>query len=143
LPKAYKSFCRKDAKIAKKMDENEISNQIIGAAIEVHRHLGPGMLETIYRDCLAHELHSRGLQTEKEVVFPVRYKDLELAGGYRADLVVQKLVIVELKAVESLVPIFTAQLLSYLKMSRLRLGLLVNFNTLQLKDGIKRVVNNL
>jgi GxxExxY protein len=125
------------------MDENEISNQIIGAAIEVHRHLGPGMLEAIYRDCLVHELRSRGLHTEKEVVFPVRYKDLELTGGYRADLVVQKLVIVELKAAESLAPIFTAQLLSYLKMSGLKLGLLINFNTLQLKDGIKRVVNNL
>ncbi len=68
------------------MDENEVSNQVIGAAIEVHRHLGPGMLEMIYRDCLAHELRSRGLRAEKEVMFPVRYKDLELVGGYRADL---------------------------------------------------------
>jgi GxxExxY protein len=125
------------------MDENEISNQVIGAAIEVHRHLGPGMLEAIYQDCLAHELCARGLNAEKEVVFPVQYKDLELAGGYRADLMVQKLVIVELKAVETLAPIHTAQLLSYLKMSGLRLGMLINFNTLQLKDGIKRVVNNL
>ncbi len=125
------------------MDENELSNQVIGAAIEVHRHLGPGMLEAIYRDCLVHELHSRGIGAEKEVVLPVRYKDLELLSGYRADLVIQKLVIVELKAVESLAPIFTAQLLSYLRMSGLRLGLLINFNTIQLKDGIKRVVNNL
>jgi len=125
------------------MDENEVSNQIIGAAIEVHRHLGPGMLEAIYRDCLAHELRSRGLCVEKEVVLPVRYKDLELAGAYRADLLVQKLVMVELKAVESVAPVFTAQLLSYLRMSGLRLGLLINFNTLQLKDGVKRVVNKL
>jgi len=125
------------------MDENELSSHVIGAAIEVHRHLGPGMLEAIYRDCLVHELHSRGFGVEKEVVLPVRYKDLELLSGYRADLVVQKLVIVELKAVESLAPIFTAQLLSYLRMSGLRLGLLINFNTMQLKDGIKRVVNNL
>ena len=125
------------------MDENEISNQVIGAAIEVHRHLGPGMLEAIYRDCLVHELRSRGLHAEKEVVFPVRYKDLELVGGYRADILVHKLIIVELKAVESLAPIYTAQLLSYLRMSGLRLGLLINFNTLQLKDGVKRVVNNL
>jgi GxxExxY protein len=125
------------------MDENELSNQVIGAAIEVHRHLGPGMLEAVYRDCLAHELHTRGLGVEKEVVLPVRYKDLELLSGYRADLVVHKLVIVELKAVESLAPVFTAQLLSYLRMSGLRLGLLINFNTVQLKDGVKRVVNNL
>jgi len=125
------------------MDENEVSNQVIGAAIEVHRHLGPGMLEAIYRDCLAHELCSRGLHAEKEVALPVRYKDLEFVGGYRADLFVQELVIVELKAVESLNPVFTAQLYSYLRMSGLKLGLLINFNTLQLKDGIKRVVNNL
>jgi GxxExxY protein len=105
--------------------------------------LGPGLLEAIYRDCLAHELCSRGLRTEKEVVLPVRYKDLELVGGYRMDLLVQELVIVELKAVESLTPVFTAQVLSYLRMSGLKLGLLINFNTLQLKDGVKRVVNNL
>lgn len=125
------------------MDENEVSNQVIGAAIEVHRHLGPGLLETVYRDCLAHELRQRGLDVEREVVLPVRYKDLEFPGGYRADLVVKRILIVELKAIESLVPVHTAQLLSYLRLSGLRLGLLVNFNVVQLKDGIKRVVNNL
>ncbi len=125
------------------MDENELSNLVIGAAIEVHRHLGPGLLEAVYRECLAHELGSRGLSVEKEVVLPVRYKDLQVVNGYRADLVVQKLIIVELKAVESLAPVYTAQLLSYLRMSRLKLGILINFNSVQLKDGVKRVVNNL
>ena len=125
------------------MDENELSNLVIGSAIEVHRHLGPGLLEAVYRECLAHELHSRGFRVEKEVVLPVRYKDLQVLNGYRADLIVQKLIIVELKAVESLTPIFTAQLLSYLRMSGLKLGILINFNSVQLKDGIRRVVNNL
>ena len=125
------------------MDENELSNLVIGSAIEVHRHLGPGLLEAVYRGCLAHELHSRGFRVEKEVVLPVRYKDLQVLNGYRADLIVQKLIIVELKAVESLTPIFTAQLLSYLRMSGLKLGILINFNSVQLKDGIRRVVNNL
>ena len=125
------------------MDENELSNLVIGSAIEVHRHLGPGLLEAVYRECLAHELHSRGFRVGKEVVLPVRYKDLQVLNGYRADLIVQKLIIVELKAVESLTPIFTAQLLSYLRMSGLKLGILINFNSVQLKDGIRRVVNNL
>ena len=125
------------------MDENEISNQVIGAAIEVHRHLGPGLLESVYRDCLAHELRALGLAVEKELLLPVRYKGLELESGYRADLLVERLVIVELKAVDALVPIFTAQLLSYLRMSSLKLGLLINFNSVQLKAGVRRVVNNL
>jgi GxxExxY protein len=125
------------------MDENEISNKVIGAAIEVHRHLGPGLLESGYRDCLAYELTAAGLGVERESVLPVRYKRLEIAAGYRADLIVDKSLIVELKAVDSLLPIFTAQLLSYLRLSEIKLGLLINFNVPRLGDGIKRVVNNL
>ncbi len=124
------------------MDENSITGEIIGAAIEVHRHLGPGLLESVYRDCLWHELGLRGLAAEKEVAFPVRYKEKEISSGYRVDLLVQRSVIVELKAVETLLPIFTSQLLSYLRMSGLKLGLLINFNVAQLKDGVRRVVNN-
>jgi GxxExxY protein len=124
------------------MDENAITGEIIGAAIEVHRHLGPGLLESVYRDCLRHELGLRGLAVEKEVAFPVRYKKTEISSGYRVDLLVQQSVIVELKAVETLLPIFTSQLLSYLRMSGLKLGLLINFNVTQLKDGVRRVVNN-
>ena len=124
------------------MDENSVTGEIIGAAIEVHRHLGPGLLESVYRDCLWHELGLRRLAVEKEVALPVRYKDTEISSGYRIDLLVQRSVIVELKAVEALLPIFTAQLLSYLRMSGLKLGLLINFNVTQLKDGVRRVVNN-
>jgi GxxExxY protein len=97
----------------------------------------------VYRDCLAHELSDRGVRAEREILLPVRYKNLELEAGYRADLIVEKLVIVELKAVDALVPIFTAQLLSYLRMSGIKLGLLINFNSVHLKDGIRRVVNSL
>ncbi len=125
------------------MDENELSNSVIGAAIEIHKHLGPGLLEAVYRDCLAYELAERGIFAEREVAMPVRYKGAEFAAGYRADLIVGKQVIVELKAVDGLQPIFTAQLLSYLRMSGLKLGLLINFNVAKLADGIKRVVNNL
>jgi len=120
-----------------------LSNVVIGAAIEVHKHLGPGLLEAVYRGCLAHELMERGISVEREVVMPVRYKGIEFSVGYRADLIVEKRIIVELKAVDSLQPIFTAQLLSYLRMSGLKLGLLVNFNVPKLADGIKRLVNNL
>ena len=125
------------------MDENGLSNGIIGAAIEVHRHLGPGLLESVYRDCLAYELRSRRVRVETEVLLPVRYKALELEAGYRADIVVERSVIVELKAVDAIVPVFTAQLLSYLRLSSIKLGLLINFNSVHLKDGIRRVVNNL
>ncbi len=124
------------------MNDNDISGEIIGAAIEVHKHLGPGLLESVYRDCLRHEIGLRGLTVEMEVALPVGYKGIEISSGYRVDLVVQKRVIVELKAVDTLLPVFTAQLLSYLRLSGLKLGLLINFNVTQLKDGVRRVVNN-
>ncbi len=117
---------------------NEITSQIIGAAIEVHKQLGPGLLESAYEACLAYELIDRGLQIEHQKPLPVRYKDVQLDAGYRLDLLVQDIVIVELKAVEKILPIHKAQILSYLKLSGIKVGLLINFNVKLLKNGIKR-----
>ncbi|MFV1998449.1 MAG: GxxExxY protein [Acidiferrobacterales bacterium] len=124
------------------MDLNDITDSIIGAAIDVHKEIGPGLLESIYQKCLAYELELRGLNVETEASIPIQYKDLELKDACRADILVENKVIVELKAVENMHPVYTAQLLSYLKMSSLSLGLLINFNVSQLVKGVKRVVNN-
>ena len=123
--------------------EDILSRDIIAAAIEVHRELGPGLLESSYEECLCHELKTRGITYERQKSLPVSYKDVRLDCGYRLDVVVDNLVIVEIKAVESMLPIHTAQLLTYLKLANFKLGLLINFNTPQLRQGIKRVVNNL
>jgi len=125
------------------MDENEISNKIIQAAIEVHRHLGPGLLESAYEECLCYELSKMGLSFKRQQSLPVEYKGIKLDCGYRLDLVVEEKVIVEVKSVEKLLPIHQAQLLTYLRLSGLKLGLLINFNSALLKDGIKRMVLNL
>ena len=113
---------------------------IIGAAIEVHRHLGPGLLESAYEECLCHELHLRGLSFERQVDLPVPYKGLLLGCGYKMDLVVEHEVVLELKAIESILPVHEAQLLTYLKLSGKHVGLLINFNTPLLTRGIKRIV---
>jgi GxxExxY protein len=120
---------------------NLLSEQIIGAAIEVHKSLGPGLLELAYEACLCHELNLRGISFESQVDLPVSYKGVKLNTGYRMDLVVNKLIIVELKAVERLEAIHEAQLLTYLKLSGYWLGLLINFNVTQLRFGIKRIVS--
>lgn len=120
--------------------ERELTGQIIGAAIEVHRVLGPGLLESAYQNCLAHELSLRHLPFERERALPVEYKDVRLDCGYRLDFWVAEKVIVELKAVETLLPIHEAQLLTYLKLTGCHIGLLVNFNVPVLKEGIKRMV---
>lgn len=125
------------------MEENELATGIIGAAIEVHRQLGPGLLEGVYRDCMVYELKDRGLHVEREVTIPVRYKGLELPAAYRADIVVGERVIVELKSVDVLLPVHAAQLLSYLRISEKKLGILINFNMAQLREGIRRIVNKL
>ena len=125
------------------MRENQVSDKIIGAAIEVHRELGPGLLENTYETCLAHELTLRGIPFERQMAINVNYKGVELDCGFRVDLFVDDLVIVELKAVEILAPIHTAQVLTYLKLTGCKLGLLLNFNTTLLKDGIKRVALDL
>jgi GxxExxY protein len=120
---------------------NLLSEQIIGSAIEVHKALGPGLLESAYESCLCHELKLRGIPFENQVELPVAYKGVKLDTGYRMDLVVNKLIVVELKVVEKLEAIHEAQLLTYLKLSNYWLGLLINFNVVQLRFGIKRLVS--
>jgi GxxExxY protein len=122
--------------------ENQITEAILGAAIEVHRELGPGLLESAYEHCLCHELSLRGLALERQVELPVKYKGVRLDCGYKMDIVVEDLVIVELKAVDQLTPVHEAQLLTYLKLSKRSVGLLINFNVRLLKEGIKRLVHN-
>ena len=126
----------------KKERLNRITEGIIGAAIEVHRDLGPGLLESAYETCLAFELVERGLKVEQQKPLPVVYREVKLDCGYRLDLLVEEAVIVEVKAVDRLAPIHKAQLLSYLRLSGCKVGLLVNFNVKVLKDGIRRVVND-
>lgn len=125
------------------MTENEISEKIIGCAIQVHRELGPGLLESSYEECLYFELFQSGLQVEKQKPLPLVYKEVKLDCGYRIDLIVENKVIVEVKSVEALNDIHLAQVLTYLKLSKCKLGLLMNFNVLLVKDGIKRIVNKL
>jgi len=124
-------------------EEDKFSKEIIGAAIEVHRHLGPGLLESAYEECLCQELAIQGLTFERQKPIAVSYKGVNLDCGYRLDVVVEGLVILELKAVERIEPIHEAQLLTYLKLSDLRLGMLINFNVPILRNGIKRIVNGL
>jgi len=121
---------------------NQITESIIGAAIDVHRGLGPGLLESAYEACLAFELAQRGLKVEQQKPLPVVYKDVRLDCGYRLDLLIEDAVIAEIKAVDRLAPIHKAQLLSYLKLTDCKVGLLLNFNVQVLKQGIRRVVNN-
>ncbi len=122
------------------MNENEIGTVILDAAFQVHKELGPGLLESTYETCLSYEASERGLLIERQLPFPVIYKDVRLDCGYRIDLLADEKVIVEVKAVESLNDIHLAQILTYLKLSGCKLGYLINFNVKQLKDGIKRVV---
>ena len=124
-------------------DINNITDKIISAAIAVHRELGPGLLESAYEACLVYELVQRGLSMEQQKTLPVIYRDVRVDCGYRIDLFVENQVIVELKAVEKLESIHRAQLLSYLKLSGCKVGLLINFNVKILKDGIHRIVNDL
>ncbi|MBI5526078.1 MAG: GxxExxY protein [Deltaproteobacteria bacterium] len=118
----------------------EITNKIIGAAIAVHRELGPGLLESAYEACLAHELRSIGLKVETQKQLPITYKGLSIDNGYRIDILVEGAVVVELKSVARMDPVYEAQLLSYLRLSGCRTGLLINFNSKMLKNGIKRIV---
>ena len=124
------------------MTDKQLTHEIIGAAIEVHRTLGPGLLESAYAECMARELALRGIRFEREKPLPVVYKDVKLEAGYRADFVVDARVIVELKATEALAPIHEAIVLTYLRLSGCKIGLLINFQVQILKDGIKRIVLN-
>ena len=123
--------------------ENDLSNIIIGEAIHVHKSLGPGLLESVYETCLFHRLSKTDLHVVREQPIPVVFEEVKLECGYRADIIVEKKVIIEIKAVEVLNDIHKAQVLTYLRLTNIKLGLLMNFNVLFLKDGIKRIVNNL
>ena len=125
------------------MTENEISQKKVGAAIEVHKQLGPGLLESSYEVCLAYELRQLGLNIQTQVTLPVIYKEVQLNAGYRIDILVENKVIIEIKAVDALADIHTAQILTYLRLKDLKLGLLINFNSVRVIDGLKRIVNNL
>ena len=122
------------------MEFDDLSNRVIGCAIEVHRHLGPGLLESAYEQCLAHELSRNNIAFQLQLAQPVRYKDVLLDCGYRIDILVENQLIVELKSVEKLLGIHEAQLLTYMKLAEIKTGLLMNFNVTKLKEGIKRFV---
>ena len=124
------------------MNENEMTEEIIGSAIEVHRALGPGLLESIYEECLVVELGLRRMRVERQKTIPIAYKGRRIAADLKIDLLVENQVVVELKAVEKLLPVHDAQLLTYLRLTRLTVGLLVNFNVPLLKEGVRRLVNN-
>ena len=125
------------------MTENEISKIIIGKAIEVHRNLGPGLLESAYQECLYYEIKKAGLFVQKELALPIIYKDVKLNHGYRIDLLVENKVVIELKTVDYIIDVHEAQILTYLKLGNYKLGVLINFNVKMLKQGLKRYVNNL
>jgi len=121
--------------------ENAIATEVIGLAIKIHRQIGPGLLESAYKECLYYELKKTGFYVEKEKALPLIYDEIKLDCGYRLDIIVENKLIIEVKAVEALNEIYLAQTLTYLKLAHCKLGLLINFNVLLLKDGIKRVIN--
>lgn len=125
------------------MKENDLSELVIGLAMKVHTALGPGLLESAYEECLYYEINQAGLRVEKQKPLPLVYKEVRLECGYRVDLLVENRLIIEIKSLESIHPIHSSQLLTYLKLSNCKLGLILNFNVPQLKDGIKRIVNKL
>jgi GxxExxY protein len=125
------------------MTENEIGNAIIASAMRVHSAVGPGLLESAYELCLVHELTSQGLKVRNQVPVPIRYEDLTIENGYRVDLLVDDRVVVELKAIETVLPVHRGQLLSYLRLGGFKLGYLLNFNVAHMRDGITRMVNGL
>jgi len=122
------------------MEFDELSGKVIGCAIEVHKNLGPGLLESAYERCLSYELTAKGLRHEIQKELPIDYKGMKLDAGYRIDLIVENGVIVELKSVEKISPIHEAQILTYMKLAGIKVGLLINFNVIKVKDGIKRFV---
>jgi len=124
------------------MKENDITEIIIGCAIKVHKSLGPGLLESAYEECLFYELSKTGLLIEKQKGLPLVYEEVKLECGYRMDIIVENKVVIEIKAVDALADIHMAQILTYLKLSKCKVDLLINFNVLKLTDGFKRVVNN-
>jgi GxxExxY protein len=134
---------RKDCKEKMGMTENEISYKIIGVALELHKNVGPGLLESAYENALAFDLEQAGLRVRQQVPLPFIYKSVKLEVGYRIDLLVDEKVIIELKSIDLIASVHKAQTLTYLKLSGLKLALLINFNSFKLTDGITRIVNNL
>ena len=120
--------------------ESGLGERVIGLSIDVHRHLGPGLLESAYEECLCFELKQAGISYQRQVALPIVYKDVRLDCGYRMDIVIQNELIIEIKAVDRILPVHEAQMLTYLRLSRLRAGLLLNFNNVVLKDGLRRFV---
>ena len=132
---------REDTKFTKDiLIENEISKKVIGLAIEVHKELGPGLLESAYKECMFYELQKNGFYVEKEIPMQIRYKEIELEHGYRIDLLVENKLVLEIKSIETFADVHIAQLLTYLKFGKFRLGLLLNFNVNLMRTGIKRVI---
>ena len=125
------------------MRENELAEVVVDAALKIHKALGPGLLESVYQTVLAHELRSRGLSVETEVSIPVRYEAIEIETAFRADLIIDGYLLIELKSVAQINPVHKKQLLTYLRLSKIKLGLLINFNEELIKNGIYRVVNGL
>ena len=125
------------------MTENELSNKIIGLAIDVHHSLGPGLLESAYKECLFYRLNKEGYFVEKEKPMPLVFEEVKLECGYRIDILVERKVVIEVKSVETLNDVHLAQTLTYIKLGGYKLGLLINFNVFLLKEGIRRIVNNL
>jgi GxxExxY protein len=123
------------------MTENQLTQIIIGCTINIHRQLGPGLLESAYQECLAYELEDAGLSINREVPMPIVYKEVKLNHGYRIDILVENKIVIEIKSVESLKVVHLAQTLTYLRLGKFKLGLLLNFNTPVLKNGIRRVIN--
>lgn len=123
------------------MTENEIAHKIIGLALEIHKVLGPGLLESAYKECLAYKIKQEGFSVEKEKPMPLIFEEVKLDCGYRIDLLVEKKVVVEIKSVEAINDVHLAQILTYMKLGNYKLGLLINFNVSLLKQGIKRVIN--
>lgn len=121
-------------------ETERVAKMVVDAALQVHRTLGPGLLESVYETCLAYELGERGLKVETQIIVPITYKTINLDAGLRIDILVENCVIVELKAVEAMIPLYDAQLLTYLKLTHKRLGMLINFNVPLIKSGIKRIV---
>jgi GxxExxY protein len=125
------------------MNENDLSYKIVGIALKLHKNIGPGLLESAYENALAYDLREMGLEVKQQVPMPFIYKEMRMDVGYRLDLLIENSLIIEIKSIEALAPVHYAQLHTYLKLSQIKLGLLINFNCKLLKDGIHRVVNNL
>ena len=123
-----------------KCGTDTITKEVIGCAIEVHRELGPGLLESAYEECLVYELESKGIEVERQVDLPIKYKNIDLKSGYKIDILIPEMLVIELKTVEKLLPVHQSQILTYLRISEINTGLLINFYTTLLKNGIKRIV---